>query len=177
MQLIQSGEWQTNPQMHAYRSEWLSGLLVERAEWVNPAGTQRIRGRQISGPDYVWFRFWLPNPRQIVDKYFDASGQAIGLYLPVSEPIQASTGKYSTHHLFLGLWLLPTGQMTVMGEPSFEDALESGAISSSQAVWAEKRIRELTLEIYQERMPPSLIRNFAIEISPVEKREAYDRRD
>lgn len=163
MQLIQSGEWEHHPHLRKYRAEWLGELLVERAEWTEPDEVQWRAGQQINGEGYIWFRFWLPDPRQVVEKYFDHHAQPIGLYLPVSEEIEASEDVYSTRHLLLGLWLSPEGHLTVIGESTFDEAVASGQISPSQAEWAESRIRELTMNIHQERVPPALIRNFAIE--------------
>lgn len=160
---IHSGEWGTWPNMGEYRAEWLSGLLVERATWQGDAPAQALDGVQVVGSGYVWFRFWLPKPRQIVEKYFDADGRALGIYLPVSDSVRLSDQQYSTHHLWLGLWLLPSDHLTVLGEAAFEAAIDAQTLSPSQVEWAETRVRELTREVSRKQMPPAMIRNFAIE--------------
>jgi predicted RNA-binding protein associated with RNAse of E/G family len=163
LQTIQSGEWQEHPQIANYRAEWLSGLLVERVRWREDTEPHMLEGIQIGEPGGVWFRFWLPEPRQIIEKYFNAAGEAIGIYMPVSDPIQLQNEQYTTTHLFLGLWLAPSGRLTVVGEDRFEDAIEQAQLSDEQIRWAEARIREINADIHRDRLPPPLIRNFSIE--------------
>ncbi|MBX2998236.1 MAG: hypothetical protein KF893_06950 [Caldilineaceae bacterium] len=163
MRTIDSGEWRDYPQVATYRAEWLSGLLVERVRWGEEAEPIQLEGIQIGEPSGVWFRFWLPEPRQVVEKYFNAAGDTIGIYMPVSDPIQLQSEQYTTTHLFLGLWLAPSGRLTVVGEDRFEDAIEQKDLSDEQIRWAEARIREITAEIHRDRLPPPLIRNFSIE--------------
>jgi predicted RNA-binding protein associated with RNAse of E/G family len=160
--LIHSGAWDACSEMVAYRSEWLSNLLVERARWRDESEPRRIGATQIAGPGYVWFRFWLPEPQQLVEKYFDEDGNPVGSYLPICEPIQVENGQYRTVHLWLGLWLAPSGHVMVMDEERFDAAVHAGDITAEQAAWAEMHIRELTADISRERMPPPLIRNFSI---------------
>jgi predicted RNA-binding protein associated with RNAse of E/G family len=159
---IQSGEWRDLSHIADYRFEWLSGLLVERATWHVDAEPYSVNGVQIGGSEWVWFRFWLPEPRQIIDKYFDVQGDAVGVYMPISDPIELHGDQYSALHLLLGLWLQPSGRLTVTGEDRFEDAIKQGQLTSEQIQWAEVRIREMTAEINRDRLPPPLIRNFAI---------------
>lgn len=163
LRTIQSGEWRDDPHIADYRAEWLSGLLVERVRWREEADPRLLEGVQVGEPAGVWFRFWLPEPRQIVEKYFNAAGETIGIYMPVSDPIQLQGEQYTTLHLLLGLWLAPSGRLTVVGEDRFEDAIEQAQLSDEQVRWAEARIREITADIHRDRLPPPLIRNFSIE--------------
>ena len=45
--------------MTDYRSELLDDLLVERATWSVDAPEQRLAGKLIAAPGFVWFRFWF----------------------------------------------------------------------------------------------------------------------
>ena len=148
--------------MTDYRSEWLSDLLVERVTWRQDALPLDLDDLQIAGPGYVWFRFWLPDPRQIIDKYFDAAGEAVGIYLPITDAITLKEREYQTHHLLLSLGLTSAGRLTVLGEPAFEEALQTGELSEAQAERAEEQIRAVTAQIHKDRMPPALIRNFSV---------------
>lgn len=160
---IRSGEWRDHIQMTDYRSEWLSSLLIERVMWREDAESHFLDTTQIAGPHYIWFRFWLPDPCQVVEKYFSAESETVGIYMPVSDSIEQHGDRYTTTHLVLGLWLAPSGRLTVMGERCFEDAVHREQLAPTQADRAESRIRQLTAEIHRERLPPPLIRNFAIE--------------
>ncbi len=160
---VQSGEWRDQPTILNYRAEWLSNLLVERATWRADAKSVLLDGMQIGGSGATWFRFWLPEPQQIIDKYFDGDGQPVGIYMPIVDPFQFDGEEYNTVHLILGLWLASSGHMTVIGEPEFDAASRLGMLSERQVDWAESRIREVTAEVSRSRLPPPLIRNFMID--------------
>jgi predicted RNA-binding protein associated with RNAse of E/G family len=164
LRVFRSGEWRSHPQMTDYRSEWLSDLLVERATWRHDADIYKLGGIEVARPQGIWFRFWLPEQQQLVDKYFNEDGSTIGLYMPITDPIQRGSKGSTATHLVLGVWLTPQGHMTVIGEELFDAAVKAGLISKQRAIHAETRIRELNAEISKERMPPTLIRNFSIDL-------------
>ena len=173
--MIRSGEWEDQPAVADYRAEWLSNLLVERADWRADAEPVNLGGVQIGSPNGVWFRFWLPDPQQIIDKYFDADGTSIGIYIPIVDTFQFDGEQYHTTHLILGLWLTASGHVTVIGEVEFDAAIRLGALSEGQVRWAESRIREVTADISRSRLPPPLIRNFSLDKPNSTETTQFDR--
>ncbi len=163
LHVIRSGEWEDQPALEEYRAEWLSNLLVERAAWGEAATVMQLAGVQIGGSGAIWFRFWLPDPQQIIDKYFDDAGRSIGIYIPIVDTFQFDGEQYHATHLILGLWLATSGHVTVIGEAEFDAATRLGLLSEGQVRWAESRIREVTADISRSRLPPPLIRNFSID--------------
>jgi len=188
-EVIVNGAWQSAPHMIDYRAEWFSEMLVERATWSSTApvlhlgeqslgeqslgkqvsSKQSVNGRGIGGqviaqPGNVWFRFWLLESELMLEKYFNAAGQVLGFYAPISLPLQRRTDTLRLITLVLGLWLQPDDRVTVLGEAEFDQAVITGAITPVEAEQAELRIRELTLAVAQKRFPPAMVRNFSIRL-------------
>lgn len=159
---ILSGSWQEHAALRDYRAEWLSSLLVERATWTDFAPTIELADAVIGGPEFVWFRFWLPEPDQLVEKYFDADGTPIGVYIPICEPLLRENKSYRTSELILAVWVDNSKRVSVLREFEFDEAVRRQIISPEEAERAEARIRELTAAIFREEFPPALVRNFAI---------------
>lgn len=167
-QPLTSGGWQNHPEMTDYRAEWLSSLLVERATWRKDAFPRAFGSAEVAGPGYVWFRFWLPEQDQVVEKYFDAAGHAVGMYVPVTEVLERRGDVWRTVELVLALWMQPNGRVSVLREDDFDEAVERDILTPVAAERAERRIRELTTAIAQESFPPPLVRNFELNIPSAE---------
>jgi predicted RNA-binding protein associated with RNAse of E/G family len=155
---ISSGAWQNVPDMTDYRTEWLTGMLVERATWRPSAPEQRIVG----GPGYVWFRFWLQESEQIVEKYFDTAKQAVGFYAPICASWRRRDTRLIAPSLLLGLWLGGAGRLTVMFEDLFDAAARSGDLTPVEVEHAEHRIRELTMAINRKKWPPAMVKTLEL---------------
>jgi len=160
---INSGEWQNNPQLTDYRSQLLDKMFVERATWRSTAPLQRMNDTVVAGPGYVWVRFWLLEGEEPIEKYFDDKRQFIGYSVPLCMPIQRRGATvFETSSLLLGLWLQPSGRITVLGEEEFEQASLRGDLAPVEVEHAEFRIRALTLEASQRRYPPGMVRTFEL---------------
>jgi predicted RNA-binding protein associated with RNAse of E/G family len=157
-----SGDWSEHAAMTDYRAEWFNSLLVERAAWTAQAPTVELLDTVISAPGFVWFRFWLPDLDQLVEKYFNADGSAIGLYLPVCRPLEREDKAYHTSDLILAIWYNADQRVFVLREEEFDEGVRVQLLNSQEAERAETRIRELTAAIFREEFPPPLVRNFAI---------------
>ena len=157
-----SGMWRSAPHMGDYRSEWLQEMLVERGTWGVDAPTVQLRGATVAAPGHIWFRFWLPEQEQVVEKYFDAKRQPVGLYVPLCAPLQRQGESYATTSLILALWLDLPGRVMMMHEAEFESAVASGRMTAAQAALAETNIRVLTGGVAAGTFPPAIVRNFAL---------------
>ncbi len=162
VKIIASGEWSQSPEMLDYRSEWLSDLLVERATCADTIQSQQLGRVTISGPGYVWFRFWLAEGEYILEKYFDTEGQSLGIYARIGMAIPHKGRGFSALNLLLGLWITGEGRVTVLNEPEFDKAVANGEFTPVEAEHAEQQIREVTLAIASGRFPPPIVRNLSI---------------
>ncbi len=157
-----SGEWHNVEQMTDYRSERFTDMLVERATWTQSASAAMIDGAIIAAPDFIWFRFWLLSQQQIVEKYFDADRQLVGMYAPISGPFQLNEQAIASTSLVLALWLQDDGRITVLNEAEFDSAIAAQILPAEAAAYAEQRIRGLMLDIGQNLFPPAMVRNFIL---------------
>lgn len=160
--IIASGEWENDPQLAGYRAEWLSDTLVERATWLPHASLRQIQREVVGAPGYIWFRFWLSNGEQLLEKYFDEQGRALGMYVRIALARHSRGRGLSAVDLLLGLWITEDARVTVLNEVEFEKAVAEGIIAPVEAEHAEQQIRELTTAIAQKRYPPALVRNLTL---------------
>jgi hypothetical protein len=160
-----SGAWRDAAEMTDYRSERFTDMLVERATWTVDAPLQKIDETIVAGPDYIWFRFWLMGHQQVVDRYFSAERQAVGMLAPISGPFLVTERTITSVNLLLALWLQNDGRITVLNEAEFDVAVAAQIIAQEQAEYAEQRIRELTLDVSQNLFPPAMVRNFILKDS------------
>jgi len=159
---ISSGAWQNVPDMTDYRSEWLTGMLVERATWMPGAPEQRVGNLVVGAPGYVWFRFWLQESEQIVEKYFDTEKNTVGYYAPICASWRRRETRLIAPSLILGLWLQQSGRLTVMFEDLFDRAAHNGDLTPIEVEQAEQRVRELTLNIHRQKWPPAMVKGLEL---------------
>lgn len=169
-----SGSWADTDLVADYRSEWLGGVLVERATFSTSLAsgdlveviTQEGRASNVlsewitPGSDLV--RFWLIEYDQIVDKAFDSRGEALGCYVPVAKPLEREGDRVLAYGLYLGLKIEPGHRVTVTGEAAFEQAVARGTFTPVEVEHAEHRIRYLTTLVASSTLPPALVRNFTL---------------
>ena len=129
MKIIASGEWNQNPEMLDYRSEWLSDLLVERATCSDSMPARQMGQVTIGGPGFVWFRFWLAEGEYVLEKYFDADGQPLGMHARIGMAVPHKGRGFSALNLLLGLWITDEGHVTVLNEAEFDAAVAGGEFS------------------------------------------------
>lgn len=161
--LITSGEWQKSPYMTDFRSEWLSGVLVERAMWQPDAPIQRIGATITAAPGHVWFRFWLQEIEQVVEKYFDVNQNSVGILAPICANWRRRDARLVAPSMLLGLWIDKPGRVTVLNEELFDHAAQQGDLTPVEVEHAEQRIRELTTAVNQKRFPPAIVKNLTID--------------
>ena len=159
---ITSGSWQSDPLMDDYRSERFTDMFVERATWTEGASTVQIGDVTIAAPGYIWFRFWLLDVDQVVEKYFADDRQPVGIYVPTCMPLEARDDCIAEADLVRALWLDLDGRITVLHEGRFDSAVAEGELTSAESEHAELRIRDLTLGASQKLFPPAMVRRFIL---------------
>jgi predicted RNA-binding protein associated with RNAse of E/G family len=168
MATIRSGEWQNLPGVADYLAGLIDDVLIERAIWGGPPEAAG-NGRAPAGRGHIWYRFWLWRDDQVVERYFDAQGQALGTQVDLCMPLQASGPQWTARDLLLDIWISPQGQVTVSNEAVFEAAVSGGQISPEEARWAEEHVRRLTGAIAQRRFPPPMVRNWQVDLRRIQE--------
>ena len=164
--LVRSGDWRVAEHAMDYRVEQPSEMLVERVTWDSGTPAQSLGGGMervaIAAPHFVWFRFWLMDEDQIVEKYFNDVGESIGMRAPICRQFNKNGGQLSTSDLLLTLWIGADERVTLLHEEAFDDAVAREELSPVDIDFAERRIRTLTTSIAQKQFPPALVRNLEL---------------
>lgn len=169
MATIRSGEWQTLPGVADYLAGLIDDVLIERAIWARSAEAAPNGGRALAGPGHIWYRFWLWRDDQVVERYFDAQGQALGTQVDLCMPLQIGEREWTARDLLLDIWISPEGRVTVSNEAAFEAAVSSGQLTEEEASWAEEHVRRLTGAIAQRRFPPAMVRNWQVDLRRIQE--------
>ncbi len=164
--LVRSGDWRVAPYGMDYRVEQPGDMLVERITWDGDTPAQTLGGGMddvtIAAPHFVWFRFWLTDEGQIVEKYFNDLGEPVGVLAPIGRPFDKNGGQLSTSDLLLTLWIGADERVTLLHEEAFDDAVAQQELTPVEIDFAERRVRNLTTSIAQKQFPPSLVRNLEL---------------
>ncbi|MEI2689002.1 MAG: DUF402 domain-containing protein [Anaerolineae bacterium] len=167
MPAITSGDWQNLPGVIDYLAGLIDDVLIERAIWgASPDATDN--GRALAGRGHIWYRFWLWRDDQVVERYFDAQGLALGTQVDLCMPLQISEHEWTARDLLLDIWISPEGRVTVGNEAAFEDAVRHGQLTEEEARWAEEHVRRLTGAIAQRRFPPAMVRNWQVDLRRIQ---------
>ena len=164
---IHSGAWRHEPGVADYAEGIIDGILIERVIWGGQAVPKASGSTQTAGPGYTWYRFWLAQDDQIVERYYDGDGQLVGTQVDLCLPLEITEVAWSTRDLLLDLWISPDWRVTVRGEAVFEEAIRRGQITALQATWAEEHLRQLTRAIAQRRFPPPMVRNWQVDLRSI----------
>jgi predicted RNA-binding protein associated with RNAse of E/G family len=166
---IRSGMFGDPAFVHAYRFEPLGDALVERVIWRRLPEPRTLFGAVVAESGAVWYRFWLPQHDQVVERYYRADGTPLGIHIDVSGPILCDETSCRAEDYVLDIRIDPQGRVTVHNEDEFERSVLLGELSPESARRAEAHLRELTAAIARNRFPPALVRNWQIDLSRIKE--------
>jgi uncharacterized protein len=146
-----------------YRSERVGEALIERLVWGHLAAPRTLAGVIIADTGYIWFRFWLPQYAQVVDRYYTAEGALVGTKIDVCMPLDCDERGCHTTDLLMDIWISADGRVTIYNEDAFEAAVRTRTLSDEQIAHAETHIRDLTGTIARGKFPPPLVRNWQVD--------------
>ena len=175
MREIRSGVFGDPAFVHAYRFELLGDALVERVIWRRLPEPRALFGAVVADTGAVWYRFWLPQHDQVVERYYLADGTPLGIHIDVCGPIMCDESGCRADDYILDIRIDAAGRVTVHNEEEFERSVLLGELSPEAARQAEAHLRELTAAIARNRFPPPLARNWQIDLSRI--REAVAEAD
>ncbi len=174
---IRSGVFGDPAFVHAYRFELLGDALVERVIWKGLPEPRTLYGEVVADTGAVWYRFWLPQHDQVVERYYLADGTPLGIHIDVSGPIICGESGCRADDYILDIRIDAHGRVTVHNEEEFERSALLGELSPTAAAQAEAHLRELTAAIARNRFPPALVRNWRIDLSRIREAVAEAEED
>ncbi len=137
-------------------------IVIEQT--ISPSKPLRIDDQEVMGSGYhaVWFLY--KEARWDVARVYQPDGTFTGYYADILEPVRwEGAGPHTLApivDLFLDLWIMPDGRVTVLDEDEFEAALSSGAISPQQGQEARRTLSELLERIRNHTFPPDVVREY-----------------
>jgi predicted RNA-binding protein associated with RNAse of E/G family len=146
-----------------YRFERVGEALIERLIWGALSAPRTLAGVVIADAGYAWFRFWLPQHAQVIDRYYTAQGVLVGTKMDICMPLECDEQGCHTVDLLMDIWIRADGQVTIYDEDVFEDAVRVGTLSDMQIAHAEQHIRDLTGAIARGKFPPPIVRNWQVD--------------
>jgi len=174
---IRSGELGDAAAIQDYRFERLGEVFVERVIWGVSAPAQWRGAAVVSGPGYVWFRFWVLAHNQVLERYYSEQGQLIGTQIDVCMPPTGDERGWRAKDLLLDIWVTPDDRVTLSGETAFDQAVQQGQLSHQEVEYAEEHVRRLTAGIAQGRFPPPIVRRWQVDPSRIHSMVAERIRD
>lgn len=169
---IRSGVFGDPAYVHAYRFELLGDALVERVIWRRLPEPRALFGAVVADSGAIWYRFWLPQHDQVIERYYLENGAPLGMHIDLCGPIACDESGCRADDYILDIRIDPQGRVTVHNEDEFERSVLLGELSAEKALQAEAHLRELTAMIARNRFPPPLVRNWQIDLSRI--REAVE---
>lgn len=164
---IRSGVFGDPAFVYAYRFELLGDALVERVIWKRLPEPRALFGEVVADTGAVWYRFWLPQHDQVVERYYLADGTPLGIHIDVCGPITCDESSCRADDYILDIRIDAAGRVTVHNEEEFERSALLGEMDPATAARAEAHLRELTAAIARGRFPPPLARNWQIDLSRI----------
>lgn len=133
---------------------------------VNPSSPIVQNGETVLADNFaaVWFVFtglWYD-----VGKVYNLNNEWTGYYCDIMKPVKRSmntTGEldcFEITDLFLDLWVNPDGSYEIQDEDEFEEAIQTGAISSELAEKARDTLSALIVEVETGKFPPQIVQKY-----------------
>lgn len=115
-----------------------------------------------SGSDAVWFTF--PGHWHDIGRFHRADSTFTGFYANVlTPPVIGSGGDWATTDLFLDVWMTPEGEISVLDEDQFQEAVTERWIPPETAARARAEVEWITKEHEAGRWPPAVVKEWPLE--------------
>lgn len=126
--------------------------------------SKRVRGRLAMEPgsDVVWFTF--PGAWHDIGRFYLTDHSFAGYYANILTPaVFGSGGEWATTDLFLDVWMSPDGQVTVLDEEQFLDAVQLGLIDATVAERALQEVQRIRDAAALGQWPPPVVKEWDLE--------------
>lgn len=122
-----------------------------------------VRGATIlePGSPVVWFTY--PGRWYDIGRFHLADGTFTGCYANILTPVEMDGRTWSTTDLCLDLWSPSDGEVQVLDEQEFAEAVEAGWIDTATATAARETAETLALLGRQGRWPPEHVGEWTLQ--------------
>ena len=145
---------------------YLDDDVIVTSQRVKPSAPIVQNGETVLGDNFaaVWFVFtglWYD-----VGKVYNLDNEWTGYYCDILKPVKRRVnvaGKldcFEITDLFLDLWVNPDRTYQIQDEDEFEEAIQTGAISSELAEKARDTLSALIVEVETGKFPPQIVQKY-----------------
>ncbi|MEZ4416265.1 MAG: DUF402 domain-containing protein [Gemmatimonadota bacterium] len=125
---------------------------------------KRVRGQLAMEPgsDVVWFTF--PGSWHDIGRFYLTDHSFAGFYANILTPADFGTGsEWTTTDLFLDVWMSPEGQVTVLDEDQFLEAVQRGHMARDVAERALLEVERIRAAANEGTWPPGVVKEWDLE--------------
>jgi predicted RNA-binding protein associated with RNAse of E/G family len=124
--------------------EFLTDTLAIGTETWSKLETPWQEGETIiANEGYVWRTRWEAGKPYLVTKFYNATGEEVGIYCDVARPVERIAGGFAFDDLYLDVWQVPGNPPVLLDEDELAEALEAGYINQTDADVAFATARQL----------------------------------
>ena len=123
-----------------------------------------VDGRTIlePGAPIIWFTF--PSFWHDIGRFHTSSGAFTGWYANILSPVKLlSRTEWETRDLCLDVWLSADGDLQLLDEDEFEEAIARDWISQADAARARQEAEQLLAAAQRGEWPPLIAREWTLE--------------
>jgi uncharacterized protein len=134
---------------------------MEQADIIEPLV---VHGRTILAPGapVVWFTF--PGKWHDIGRFHTADGKFTGHYANILTPVRFwSELEWDTTDLFLDVWCGADGNVELLDEADFIDAVERGWMTNATADAAQAEAARLLASAQNGTWPPALVHEWTLD--------------
>lgn len=146
---------------HVVRRE--GDLVVTLLDSATVSKPVEVDGRVIlePGAPVVWFT-WR-NRWYDVGRFHTVDGEFTGCYANILTPVDIDTNPWETTDLFLDVWVGSDGEVRLLDEADFQDAVDRDWISSATAATAREHAESLIAAARQGVWPHREVHQWTLE--------------
>jgi predicted RNA-binding protein associated with RNAse of E/G family len=113
------------------------------------------------GSPVVWFTY--PGQWHDIGRFHLRDGTFTGIYANILTPVQMRPGRWDTTDLFLDVWVGSDGEVRVLDEDEFEEAVTLGWIEAPTATTARAHAAEIVQAARAGTWPPAHVAEWDLE--------------
>lgn len=139
-----------------------AGVIVTLAEAIEFEPPMRIDGEVAleTGSSVVWFTF--PGSWHDVGRFHRADGTFTGFYANVLTPVDIDGRVWHTTDLYLDVWLSAQGEVLLLDEDEFDEAVGRELIDPATAERARAEAASLVASAHAGSWPPEVVREWTL---------------
>jgi len=144
-------------------AEERDGCVVTLLESADLSGPVRVDGHAVlePGAPVVWFTY--PDRWHDIGRFHLADGTFTGVYANILTPVEMGEGRWDTTDLFLDVWKGVAGEVRLLDEDEFDEAVNAGWMDEEMERLARAEAERLTAAARAGTWPPGEVDRWTLD--------------